>query len=156
MSRTPQIHEHVPTDRTRHLVETWAMVGTPHHVIASQLDISVDTLTRRYKPELTEAQQRGLANVAATLYSKAMAGDVAALIFYLKSKGRLLGWIDKPDPEAVNVTVQLDVVKSIEQAFASMKRAAVPGQPGAVSQASIVPKTIEHRTSPDEDGRDLL
>lgn len=82
-----------PTPALREKVRLWAAVGTTQEVIASELGISVDTLVKYYREELDEASSKGVANVAATLYAKAMAGDTTSMIFYLKTRGR---WREKP------------------------------------------------------------
>lgn len=84
---------HEPTEDLREKVRMWAAVGTTQEVIASELKISVDTLAKYYRDELDEATNRGVANVASTLYAKAIAGDVTSMIFYLKTRGR---WSEKP------------------------------------------------------------
>jgi hypothetical protein len=82
----------VPTDEVRKKVALWAQVGTTNAVIASELGISEDTLVKYFREELHEAAPRGVARVAGSLYSKAIAGDVSSMIFYLKTKGR---WSEK-------------------------------------------------------------
>jgi len=84
---------HEPTAETRQKFRIWAAVGTTPEVIASELDICVETLTKYYRKELDEASAKGVANVASTLYAKAISGDVGSMIFYLKTRGR---WREKP------------------------------------------------------------
>lgn len=107
---------HAPTEETREKVRLWASVGTTQEVIASELKIGVDTLTKYYREELDEASSKGVANVASTLYAKAMAGDVTSMIFYLKTRGR---WSEKaPVGDADNpFVIQTDPLdKAMEMA----------------------------------------
>lgn len=81
-----------PTEEQRNKVRMWAAVGTTQEVIASELGICIDTLAKYFRAELDEATAKGVANVASTLYAKAMSGDVTSMIFYLKTRGR---WREK-------------------------------------------------------------
>jgi hypothetical protein len=112
-----------PTDELRDKVRTWAAVGTTQEVIASELGICVDTLVKYYRVELDEASARGIANIASTLYSKALTGDVASMIFYLKTRGR---WSEKPivgdsDNPLVIQTDPLDRALEMAKQTARMK-----------------------------------
>ncbi len=113
---------HAPTEDTRYKVRVWAQVGTRNHVICQELGISESVLKRHYADELAEARERGVANVAATLYAKALAGDVSAMTFFLKNRGRDEGWSDKSDDPTIQVTVGADVVRSITAAMNHMKQ----------------------------------
>jgi hypothetical protein len=92
---------HEPTPEMREKVRLWSAVGTTQEVIASELGMSIDTLAKYYRTELDEACAKGVANIASTLYAKAISGDVTSMIFYLKTRGRWsekasLGDIDNP------------------------------------------------------------
>lgn len=139
--------KHEPNDFTIELVRHWAEVGVAVEIIANELGIHTDTLQRHYGEHLSSGEQRGVARVAQVLYAKALAGDVTCILFYLKTKGRKTGWIERePDDSArLSVTVQLNAVKAIQSAFTAMKR-------GESLASSMV---IEH-ADPDNDGRDLL
>jgi len=117
---------HAPTDETRQKVRLWAAVGTTQEVIASELKISVDTLAKYYRDELDEASSEGVANVASTLYSKAMAGDVTSMIFYLKTRGR---WSEKASvgDEDNPLVIKTD---PLDQAMELAKQAARLKKPG--------------------------
>jgi hypothetical protein len=95
-------------------------------VISRELGISEDTLQKHYRDELDEAASRGVANVASNLYSKAMAGDTTAMIFYLKTRGR---WSEKPAlGDSDNpLVVQTD---ALDQALELAKQAARAKTPG--------------------------
>jgi hypothetical protein len=127
--RPPGNQPYEPTDEVRAKVRLWAAVGTTQEVIASELGISVDTLTRYYRAELDEASARGVANVAANLYTKAMAGDVTSMIFYLKTRGR---WREKPsagDDENPFVMRVDGAVDPLDAAMELAKRAARAKKP---------------------------
>ena len=84
--RGQQPYEPNYIDRVK--VMHWARVGTPQEVIAKELGICIDTLAKYYGEELEDAIEKGVADVAATLYSKALMGDTGSMIFYLKTRGR--------------------------------------------------------------------
>ena len=81
--------EHKPTDESRRLVKALASVGTRHEDIAIKLEISADTLTRKYRRELDEGRIDANASVAQTLFQQAKAGNMTAAIFWLKTRA---GW----------------------------------------------------------------
>jgi hypothetical protein len=118
IKKNPGTPAHVPTDETRHLVKTWAQVGTTQLVIARELGINELTLQKYYRDELSEATARGVATVASSLYAKAIAGDTTAMIFFLKTRGR---WREKDDVvtderarEIAERFAALDIVKTLQ------------------------------------------
>ena len=84
--RGPKPHE--PTDAMRQTVSLHATVGTRQEVIAEILGISVDSLQRHYRSELDTSREKANANVGGALYKKAMSGDTASMIFWLKTRAR--------------------------------------------------------------------
>lgn len=84
---------HVPTDEDRVLVETLSGLGIPQVQICALMmrgqGISLDTLLRHYRTEVTRGRARANREIAETLYQKAKNGDNACLIFWAKSQ---LGW----------------------------------------------------------------
>lgn len=80
---------HRPTAETRKQVTLLAAVGARHEDIASKLGISADTLVRHYQAELDAGRIDANARVAQTLYQQALAGNTAAMIFWLKARA---GW----------------------------------------------------------------
>jgi AcrR family transcriptional regulator len=145
----PDNQKHRPTPESRAKVALWAQVGTTMPTIASELGISVQTLSRHYKDELEEARAKGVAKVAATLYSKAIAGDTSAMIFFLRTQGVRAGWIEKQDDKP-NTVIQLDLVKTITQTISAMRH-------GAPAPAMQLARTIESKGAlAKPDGADLL
>ena len=80
----------VPTDDERQLVEQMAAVGIPHEQIAAVVrkGIDADTLKKHFKDELREAKIRANARIAGGLYNKAVGGDTASMIFWLKTQAK--------------------------------------------------------------------
>lgn len=88
-------HAHVPTDETKLKAKTLASAGIPVDIIAQVLEISRKTLDKYYLFECETGRVSAVANCANTLLSKALAGDTACLIFYLKTQGKKFGWSER-------------------------------------------------------------
>ena len=82
MSRKP----HEPTKATRDTVRMHTMVGTPQHVIADVLGIDAKTLRRYYRREIDLSSAMANAQVGGALFNKAVNGDSAAAMFWLKTR----------------------------------------------------------------------
>lgn len=80
---------HKVTDENRKLVRVLASVGTRHEDIATKLEISSDTLTRKYRKELDNGRIDANAAIAQTLFQQAKSGNTTAMIFWLKTRA---GW----------------------------------------------------------------
>lgn len=80
---------HKPDDETREQVRNYAIVGTPQEDIAAALGVSEKTLRKHYRDELDFAATEATANVGGALYRNAMSGNVAAQIFWMKTRA---GW----------------------------------------------------------------
>lgn len=85
MSRKP----HEPTDHSRQLVSLHATVGTDQEQIARILGIDAKTLRKYYRDELDLASAKAIAKIGGALFNKALSGDTASMIFYLKTRA---GW----------------------------------------------------------------
>ena len=78
----------IDADEVRRLAEC----GLTRRQICTALGISDDTFARRLKEEkafesaLASGRAQGLAHVAGALYQRALAGDVRAQTFYLRSR----------------------------------------------------------------------
>ncbi len=72
-------------------IRLYAGLGSTQEQIATMLGKSVDTLTRNEaaRKALSEGKAETLAKVAGALVRKALNGDTASAIFYLKTQG---GW----------------------------------------------------------------
>jgi len=85
-----------PTDDDRLKVRRFKAFGLTDEQVAHGMDISVDTLTRHYPKELEFGLSTIIANVASSLYAKALSAKhpqaVAAAIFILKTRG---GWSER-------------------------------------------------------------
>jgi hypothetical protein len=109
---------HQATDATRQTVSLHATVGTRQEVIAEILGISVDSLQRHYRSELDTSREKANANVGGALYKKAMSGDTASMIFWLKTRARWRETVDitnsdgslKPEPCAAAVHAALNQI----------------------------------------------
>lgn len=80
----PSLHE--PTDNTRLQVETSAGLGLPHEQIAALIGIDDKTLRKHYRTELDVGKAKASANIARSLYNKAIKGDTTAMIWWTKAQ----------------------------------------------------------------------
>jgi len=83
---------HLVTPETKELVRRLIVVGLTKAQIASILGISEITISKHYKHELSTAAAGATAAVAQSLFDNAMKGNVAAPIFWMKTRG---GWSEK-------------------------------------------------------------
>ncbi len=71
--------------------------------IARKLAVSRNTLyslinkTHSLKLALKEAREKMVDNVESTLYSKALDGDTACMIFFLKTQGKERGYVERQE-----------------------------------------------------------
>lgn len=72
----------------RKLVEQMSAVGVSQEQIGLILGISVDTISRHYKDEVSTAKTKANARIAGALYQKALKGDNTCMIFWLKTQAR--------------------------------------------------------------------
>lgn len=111
---------HVPTEATRQTVALHATVGTRQEVMAEILGISVDTLQNYYRSELDTSREKANAAVGGALYKKAMSGDTASMIFWLKTRARWRETVDISNedgslkPEATQAAVLAILAKRYE------------------------------------------
>lgn len=78
-----------PNEKDLQLVTQMAAVGINHEQIAAVIGITHETLVKYYKEPLETSKSKAITKVAGTLYNKALKGDNACMIFYLKTQG---GW----------------------------------------------------------------
>lgn len=79
----------VPTDEQRYSVEMMAGIGVPQDSMALALGISLPTLRLHFRSELDCGKVRTITKVADSLVRQALAGNITAAIFYLKTQA---GW----------------------------------------------------------------
>lgn len=91
-ARGPQAWE--PSEEEVSKIRLYSGLGSTQEQIASMIGKSVDTIMSR--PAAREAYEIGkaetIAKVAGTLVKKALSGDTASAIFYLKTQA---GWKEK-------------------------------------------------------------
>ncbi len=78
----------VPTEEERKKVRLYAGLGMTQEQIGSLLGKSVDSLDRHCRDDLDAGKAEIIAKVAGSLVKKAMNGDTASAIFYLKTQAR--------------------------------------------------------------------
>lgn len=95
-----------PTQEERKLVEKMAACGIPHAQISKVIGKDLKTIYKFCRDELDTAMAKANANVAAALYQSAIKGNVAAQIFWCKTR---LGWKETQVVEAPAITAKLFV-----------------------------------------------
>lgn len=95
-----------PTQEQRKLVERMCACGIPHEQIAKVIGKDLKTIYKYCREELDTAMPKANANVAAALYQSAIKGNVAAQIFWCKTR---LGWKETQVVEAPAITAKLFV-----------------------------------------------
>jgi hypothetical protein len=80
---------HKPTDDLKRQIEQASGLGLPHDQIAALVGISDETLRKYYGPELAVGKAKASAQVAKTLFNKAVqGGDTTAMIWWTKAQMR--------------------------------------------------------------------
>lgn len=80
---------HEPTQESRNKVEAMSAIGIPQLDIARVIGINVDTLAKYYREELDTATTKANTQIGGALFKKALSGDTASLIFWMKTRA---GW----------------------------------------------------------------
>ena len=93
-----------PTDDERNLVEQMTACGIPQESQCLVIRDGIDdkTLRKHFRRELDTAATKANTKVAGTLFSKAMGGDTAAMIWWSKTR---MGW---KDSSALQVTAKIE------------------------------------------------
>ena len=99
MSRLP----HAPTEAQRAMVKAMSGYGVPQEDIATVLDIAKKTLLKHYRRELDLGIAQANARIGQTLFDMATGGNVAAAIFWAKSR---MGWREKQEIEITAKSVE--------------------------------------------------
>ena len=76
------------TDKDRMIVKTLGRAGVPQQIISDLVcgGISLNTLKKYFRPELTVSKACCNLLVASALFNKALNGDTACLIFWAKTQ----------------------------------------------------------------------
>ncbi len=90
--------KHCPTPESRAEVSALISFGVTRENIASHVGVSTVTLAKYYKMELANGAVAANARVAGTLFQLAVGGNIAAAIFWLKTRA---GWRETTRVEAV-------------------------------------------------------
>ena len=80
------------TDVLRGKVKSLAAVGLAHDNIGKLIGCSPKTLRKHFSPELKTAAPEAAAFVASHLFAAAKRGNIAAIIFWLKTRA---GWVER-------------------------------------------------------------
>ena len=90
-----------PTDELRAKVRQLSAMGLPQDDIARLIECSPKTLRKHFRRELDLGNAEVNAMVAGFLFQNAKAGNVAAQIFWLKTRAR---WKEIPPPKTLEYT----------------------------------------------------
>jgi hypothetical protein len=82
-----RLEQFEPTKDQRELVETMAANGVAEEVIAKLLKVSRMTVRRRFKQELADGRALVTARMGASLVREGIAGNVAAIKYWLLTRG---------------------------------------------------------------------
>lgn len=108
---------HKPTEQLKQLVQLHTIVGTRQDVLAKILGIDVKTMHKYYREELDIAKAQATAQIGGALFKKAMSGDTAAMIFWMKTQARWRETVDISNedgslkPEATQIAVLAALAK---------------------------------------------
>jgi len=136
-----------PTDEERKQVEAMAGYGVAEAHIASLIrgGIGVSTLRERFKENLEQGRAKAHAGIGKTLFQKAMAGDVASLIWWTKTQMR---WTEAP--RQIEVSGNISITDALAQAQARLIEAEIVemdtpllGVTDAVT-VDVTPVTVEY------------
>lgn len=110
-----QTRPYKPTEIERVRVELMRMCGMDRESIAHHLGMSIGTLDKHFKRELSEGGNFATYKVASELFKNAMKGNVQAQMFWMRTQGR---WADRLDAARAlsDGRVQYQVATGIERA----------------------------------------
>jgi len=150
-----------PTDKQREDVEAFAVAGYSQGEIASCLGIDVNTLRARCRDELDFASMRLTARIAGNVIRAALGAPARldadgkeleaevlpqswALTFYLKTRGKKLGWSERAEHAGKNGgPLELDYSSLSDEELQTLDRArAILGRispPGLVESGDYPP-----------------
>jgi DNA-binding Lrp family transcriptional regulator len=94
MARQAFVVDEALREKVRHL----AGLGVPQDDIAKIVGCSPKTLRKRFREELDRGVAEANAVIAGCLFAAAKAGNIAAMIFWMKTRAR---WREQPSDHAV-------------------------------------------------------
>jgi DNA-binding XRE family transcriptional regulator len=89
---------HKPTEQNIKTVRAMVAYGITHNEIAAVLGIDKKTLYKYYREEIDKSKPLAVAKIAEKLYAEALAGNMTAMIFYLKTQA---GWRERQEIEHI-------------------------------------------------------
>jgi len=136
-----------PTDEERKQVEAMAGYGVAEAHIASLIrgGIGVSTLRERFKENLEQGRAKAHAGIGKTLFQKAMAGDVASLIWWTKTQMR---WTEAP--RQIEVSGNISITDALAQAQARLIEAEIIEMDAPLLTVTepvtleVTPVTVDH------------
>ena len=109
--------EHFPTQKNKEMVKAMTAYGVPQAEIAAVMGIHRETLAFHYREEIDTAVAKANSKVAERLYQKAMSGDTACMIFWLKTRAKWAETVKQeisgPDGGALKYNHTLDVTAAV-------------------------------------------
>jgi hypothetical protein len=136
-----------PTDEDREHAETLAGFGLTEANIAALVcgGISVATLRDRFSEELQRGRAKAHAGIGKTLFQKAMAGDVASLIWWTKTQMR---WTEAP--RQIELSGNISITDALAQAQARLIEAEIIEMDAPLLTVTdpvtveVTPVTVDH------------
>ena len=95
------------TEEMRRKVKMLAGIGVPQHNIAQQIGCSPKTLRLHFREELDRGVTEANTLIAGTLFNAAKNGNVAAMIFWLKTRAHWREWTAKDDFNSRSLSEQV-------------------------------------------------
>lgn len=117
-----------PTDADRDFVERSVMAGTPINDIAGCLNITDDTLRRRFRYEITTARAQLKGKAAKVISDHLDDGSLDAAKFVL---ARLSGWVERQaiDHSNTDGSLRPNLALTVEDIRKEMERRGIPVPP---------------------------
>jgi hypothetical protein len=136
-----------PTEKDREMVEKLANWGVAEHHIAPLISdgISVMTLRKYFMTELERGRAKASAGIGQTLFQKAMAGDVASLIWWTKTQMR---WTEAP--RQIELSGNISITDALAQAQARLIEAEIIEMDAPLLTVTepvtveVTPVTVDH------------
>jgi hypothetical protein len=102
-----------PDDEQRRIVKELAGVGLPQPMIARIIGVAKETLYKYFEEELHLGAAEATGAIAKTLYAKAIGGDTASLIFWLKCRAN---WAERADRNTgvLDVDPEVETIPTVE------------------------------------------